>query len=258
MRPSHGIISLAGVNPLAPSFDTVGFFARDLGVLSKVASVLLACDIPALGELGTINLLKDAFAIADLNVREALGGAIERVRKLFPGKLREISLSDVDKENSGMKLQDWYDTYCRIQWAEIWSCLGSWVTETNPEFGPRTKVSFELVKNFNRQTIVEAMRRREIYYRLLKRLLGQNDLICIPTTPALPPLKGSLGLDRTMGDYYPRTLALTAIAGIGRLPQVTLPVGNVGGIPVGLSLIAAEGMDCFLLGTSQVLIANDE
>src|SRR3954447_12332292 len=30
IRPSHGIISVAGVMPLAPTLDTVGLFARDM------------------------------------------------------------------------------------------------------------------------------------------------------------------------------------------------------------------------------------
>ena len=42
-RPSHGFISVAGVNPLAPSFDTVGILARDADVLARVAVVLLGC-----------------------------------------------------------------------------------------------------------------------------------------------------------------------------------------------------------------------
>ncbi len=42
-RPSHGFISLAGVNPLAPSFDTVGILAQNADVLARVGLVLLAC-----------------------------------------------------------------------------------------------------------------------------------------------------------------------------------------------------------------------
>ena len=41
-RPSHGFVSVAGVNPLAPSFDTVGILAQNADVLAKVALVLLA------------------------------------------------------------------------------------------------------------------------------------------------------------------------------------------------------------------------
>jgi amidase len=42
-------------------------------------------------------------------------------------------------------------------------------------------------------------------------------------------------------------MALTCIAGIGGLPQVTLPVGYVAGCPVGASLIGWAGADEVLL-----------
>jgi amidase len=42
LRPSYGKVSLAGVHALAPSFDTCGWFARDLDVLALVTQVLLS------------------------------------------------------------------------------------------------------------------------------------------------------------------------------------------------------------------------
>ena len=44
MRPSWGQISLAHTRPLAPSFDTVGWFARDAETLEKVGRALLMHD----------------------------------------------------------------------------------------------------------------------------------------------------------------------------------------------------------------------
>jgi amidase len=49
------------------------------------------------------------------------------------------------------------------------------------------------------------------------------------------------------GDYYPRALGLTAIAGLGRLPQVSLPLAECEGAPLGLSLLARHGNDPLLL-----------
>src|SRR5919197_4660611 len=43
IRPSHGLVSVAGVNPIAPTFDTVGILAQSADVLARVATVLLAC-----------------------------------------------------------------------------------------------------------------------------------------------------------------------------------------------------------------------
>ena len=77
--------------------------------------------------------------------------------------------------------------------------------------------------------------------------------------PAPARLKGSLKVerpDKPTISYYPRTLSLTAIAGIGRLAEVSLPLAEVGGVPVGLSLLAAHGRDAFLLGVVQLVAAR--
>src|SRR3546814_654433 len=41
LRPTHDRISLDGVMPLAPSFDTVGWFAREADLIARVGQVLL-------------------------------------------------------------------------------------------------------------------------------------------------------------------------------------------------------------------------
>src|SRR5215211_651140 len=58
LRPSHGFISVAGVNPFAPTFDTVGILASSAEVLACVASELLACEEVSDEEPATIHLLK--------------------------------------------------------------------------------------------------------------------------------------------------------------------------------------------------------
>ena len=95
-----------------------------------------------------------------------------------------------------------------------------------------------------------------IFFRSLKSFLRNNDLLCIPTAPSVAPLKGSLGNDRTTCSYYPRALSLTSIAGIGRLPQVTLPLADVHGAPIGLSLLGSHGHDAFLLGVVQMVASQ--
>ena len=45
--------------------------------------------------------------------------------------------------------------------------------------------------------------------------------------------------------------ALTAIAGVGRLPQVSMPLATAAAAPIGLSLIGAPGEDLFLLDVAR-------
>ena len=44
LRPSWGMVSVAGVNPFAPTFDTVGILSGSARVLGKAASALMALE----------------------------------------------------------------------------------------------------------------------------------------------------------------------------------------------------------------------
>jgi amidase len=255
LRPSSGFISTAGVQPFSPSLDTVGLLAGSAAILSRAASVLLATPTPAKVEVDHLHLITEAWDLADAEVRAALAEAVQLIKNLFTGQVCETSIRAIDGE-AGPGLQNWYEPYSTIQWAEIWSCFGAWMESVKPTLAPRTRVNFEMAKNFDRNLVGEAIRTRERYFRRLANFLGPHDLLCIPTVPAVARLKGKPGEDRrgqSKRRYYPRTLSITAIAGLGRLPEVSLPLGEVDGVPVGLSLLAAHGRDAYLLAVVEMV-----
>ncbi len=253
IRTTHGRVSLAGVNPLALSFDTVGVLAGSAGTLARAAAVLLAVEVPGTAEVGAVHVLQEPLALVDVNVREALGESLDRLHQRFEGRVRETSINAVVGLDPNAGLQPWYETFFTIQWAEIWSSLGTWVEAAKPDLGPRTRQNFANTRTQDRRQVGAAARRRERYFRRIKDFLGPRDLLVLPTVPAPAPIKGTLDLNRTQGNYYPRALSLTAVAGVARLPQVTMPVAEVEGAPVGLSLIAAHGEDAFLLAAARSL-----
>lgn len=253
-RPSHDFISVAGVNPLAPSFDSVGIFAQSADVLAKVALVLLAVPPVSVNKPRTIHLIREAFTLADAAVHDALSDPLLRLREVFGGAIRQSSLQDLVAGDPGDGFATWVDTFCVIQWAEIKSCLGAWIANAKPEFGPGIAASFQLINELDRQRVAEAMQRREQYFRALNESLGPDDLLCIPTTAALAPRKGDPPSRSSSGSgYYPRLLSLTSVAGIGRLPQVSFPIADADGVPVGLSLLARHGKDSFLLEVAKIV-----
>jgi amidase len=257
-RPSHGFISVAGVMPFAPTFDTVGVLARSAEVMARAARVLLGARVEESGDRddknerpASILIARDAFDMADPAVLAVHKQSIDAMRSVFGSSVREALVSDL----IGCPLSELYDTYRPVQWAEIESSLGGWIGEQEPKFGPATTKNFELVRALDRTHVRDAIDKREKYYRAMRRSLGPRDLLCIPTAPSPAPIKGSLGVDQRSGDYYRKALALTSIAGIGRLPQVSMPLSAVaveeGFAPVGLSLIGSFGEDEFLLGLVQ-------
>jgi len=253
-RPSHDFISVAGVNPLAASFDSVGILAPSADVLAKVGLFLLADAPVSPNKPTTIHLIREAFALADADVQESLSAPLRRLGEIFDGVVRQSSLLELVGDDAGNSFATWAETFCVIQWAEIESCLGAWIANTRPEFGPEIAASFQLMNQLDRRRVAEAMRRRELCFRSLNEFLGLQDLLCIPTTPALAPRKGDPPRRSSSGSgYYPRTLSLTSVAGMGRLPQVSLPITNANGVSVGLSLLAKHGQDSFLLQVAKTV-----
>ena len=80
-------------------------------------------------------------------------------------------------------------------------------------------------------------------------LLGAGDLLLMPTSPTVAPLKGTPQAE--LDQFRARVLSMTCIAGLARLPQVSIPAAEVDGCPVGLSLVARRGEDAMLLAAAK-------
>jgi amidase len=257
LRPSHGHISVAGVMPLAPTLDTIGYFAREWDVLELVAGVLLfgdeQRDRPT--QSGAIHLVREAFELADAEVRAALSPAVDRVREVFGRRVRETSLAEICNDDRAADPTTWLTIYRVLQGTEMMSCLGHWIEAEKPPFGPAPSAGLEFVKRHDRSRVGESIELREWLCRSLNAALSSGDLLCLPTAPTIAPRKSSKSYERT-SDYYQRTLPLTAIAGVGRLPQISMPLANVNGAPIGLSLAAAYGADIYLLKTAAQLCST--
>jgi amidase len=195
--------------------------------------------------------------LADADVQQALSEPLRRLREVFGDAVRESSMQELVDDDAGDSFATWTDTFCVVQWAEIESCLGAWIANARPEFGPEIAASFQLMSQLDRRRLAQAVQQREQYFRSLHEFLGPADLLCIPTTPALAPRKGEPPRRSSSGSgYYPRTLSLTSVAGMGRLPQVSFPIADADGVPVGLSLLARHGQDSFLLGMAKSFDRN--
>ena len=241
-RPSHGRISLAGVVPLAPSFDTVGWFAGKASVLERVGRVLLA-DSSERPRPRRLLLADDAFAMADASVRSALQPAVDGLADLV-GATVHVTLR-------GKGLEEWMLAFRILQGREIWTSHGDWIRRVGPSFGPGVKERFEWVATIDAGSIARAEPVREEVSARFDDLLKEDEVLCLPTAPTIAPLKDTS--PQELGSVRDRIMALTCIAGLACLPQVSLPVGAIEGCPVGLSLLARRGSDVTLLDVARYL-----
>ena len=243
IRPTHGRISLDGACPLAPIFDTVGWFARDAALLARVGGVLLG---GAAAAPGRVLLAQDAFALALPGATDALAPALARVTSLL-GEGEPVTVSDEG-------LPAWFDVFRVLQYDDIWTAHRAWITRVRPTFGPQVGPRFAAVAQVHPHEVAVMRERRTAIVARLDDLLAENAVLLLPTVPDIAPLL-KLPPAETVA-FRERALALLCIAGLGGLPQVNLPVGTLNGCPIGLSMIAARGNDEMLLDIAVQLDAS--
>jgi len=249
IRPTQGRIALDGVCPLAPMFDTCGWFARDASLLARVGAVLLHDGNTARsrGRPGSLLLATDAFASVEPDVAAALGVAVDRVAQVL-GAAQQVTVSSEG-------LAAWFEVFRVLQFADIWQTHGEWVTRVHPTFGPQIAPRFAAAAAIDPAAVVRMRVERASIRGRLDALLTNNAVLLVPTVPDIAPLLG-LPADETVA-FRERALALLCIAGLGGLPQISVPAGLVRGCPVGLSLIAARGNDEMLLDLASLLHARE-
>jgi len=84
-------------------------------------------------------------------------------------------------------------------------------------------------------------------------LLGEGTAICLPTAPGIAPRRDAVQPELEAARR--EALALLAVAGLARLPQVNLPLASLDGSPLGISLIAGRGRDMTLLALATKIMA---
>ena len=246
IRPTHGRVSVAGVLPFGPSFDAAGWFARDPDVFCRVGPVLLD-DYRPTARPARLLYAKDAFDLVDPAVRDALDDAVRLTTTVIGNR------SDVTVSPEG--LGEWYETFRVLQASEIWQNLGPWIEETRPAIGPGIRERLELASRITEEQVSAANTKRTAVRARMAGLLREGDILCLPTSPRVAPL-----IDTPLSDLEFRVrqqaMNLLCIAGLAGLPQVSVPLAAIAGLPLGFSLVGPPGSDQHLLDLSRQLMTG--
>ncbi|MDO9708375.1 amidase [Paracraurococcus lichenis] len=241
IRPSWGAISLAGACGLGPSFDTPGWFAAEAGVLERVGAVLLPEDAMPGATLGPLLKPEEPWLNALPSTVLALAEPFQRLEALL-GPAMRIGIAPEG-------LPALYDHFRCAQAEEAWATLGGWIAATQPEFGPGVRERFEIARTMDPAKAAAGRAFRRGFTARIRALLAGGAVLAFPTSPApAPKLTATQAEQNAVREL---TMGVTAIAGLAGLPEVTLPAGQDGGAPVGLSLVAGPGRDRALLALAR-------
>jgi len=236
IRPTHGRVDLTGAMAMAESFDVAGWFAASPGVFRKVGRVLLD-DARVDAAVAAMVVLDDAFEQADdavaVMIRSALGAMADELPK--PSSAR-IAPDGLDA---------WFDCFRIIQARETWQVYGSFIEAKRPRLGPGIKERMEFAATVSQRDAEIARAHRARLRDVIRDVARPGTILVLPTVPSIAPRVDASADELNV--FRPRVMRMTCIAGLGGLPQVTLPVGTVSGCPAGLSVIGWAGGDEVLL-----------
>jgi amidase len=230
-RPSHGAISLDGVVPFAPSYDTVGWFARDSNTMARVGDALLpAQERP---QITNLKLADDAFALVNPPLAAEL-----KTRAARLGPSGSVNVFDGKEE-------DYFECYRVLQGAEIWQSLGWWIAHHKPRFADDIAQRFAATAAITPDDVARYAPIRAAFQSRIEQLIPADTAVVMPITPCPALIENAPG--DVIGSFYQRALTLTSVAGHCGVPQVALPLGRWQECPIGLAILGRRGSDRALL-----------
>jgi len=232
IRTTHGRIPLTAAVPLAPSYDTAGWFARSPVIMEEVGKVLLDNARPARRPTKLL-IARDLFDAVDPRVTAALQPAVDHLIELIGGS------DDVDVAHGDYPA--WRNVFRVIQSEEAWAAQGGWILATKPQFGPGVKERFAAAAVMDPKEIADAKVLREKIVARLLSLMTDDTIMVLPTSPGIAPL---LNTPADQLDVFRfRAIELLCLAGHAGLPQISIPAATLDGCPLGLSIIGGRNCD---------------
>lgn len=240
IRTTHGRLPIDLTMPLAPSFDTVGWFTRDAETMVRGASAfgIAPASLPS-----RLLLPVDAWARASADTVDAMVPVLSSLQDLL-GAASPVLMAPAG-------LEQWREAFRMHQGREVWQVHGDWVTETNPSFGAGIAARFAMAKGITDDEFDWAHRQRSEISARIHELIGEDSVMALPTSPGPAPKRDAD--QAALDDFRARALEVLCPAGHAGLPQLSIPAGTVDGGPVGLSLIAPRDGEEILLATAAAL-----
>ena len=244
LRPSHGRIDLTGGMAMAPSFDTAGWFARDVATFNRVGPVLLD-DASVAAKIEHVRVAEFCFAHADAYVGNPLKTFLELARDVLP------DCAPLTHPPGDIEFPAALESLRVIQGYETWQTFGAWVEEVKPDLGPGIRQRIAMAREITQAERDGAVPYREKVRDALEDALPPGTVMALPVAAGLPP---KLNSDpKTLDGFRADTMSLICLASLSGLPQISIPVAQSHGMPVGIAFMGWPGGDEALLELAAAL-----
>ncbi len=239
LKPSFGRIPIEGVLPHAISVDTLGLFTQDLAGIALAAPVIVDGwrEVPA--RRSGVTLAVPDGPYLDLATPEGLDAFEATVAHLAQSGVTVVRAPFLDD------LAEVLRRHSLLMAAEFAREHASRFARWGPLFSGSAAATVDRGARTSDDDLARALTGREVLRAQVAAYLDDLGADALATPSALGPAPAGLGYT---GD--PSMNAPWTHAGV---PTITLPAGDVGGLPVGLQLIGRFGADEELVGLASAL-----
>lgn len=244
LRTTHGRVSKKGAMPLAPSLDTVGWFAKDIELYEKVGAALLGEDWQKtpLQKLVFMPILEQLL----LNQQ-----SVDAYRAMF-ARIHNQFANVQPAAQPTNSLDELYFCFRQIQGSEAWQSHGNWISSGQKNLSKGVFERFAYGANVSAGDLADQLERRVRFTAEFEDILGDDGVLVLPTVPGIAPLSREPYEEQQI--YREQALRLLCLAGLSGLPQITLPLSEVDGAPFAISLIAPRHRDMALIDLAKRIL----
>jgi amidase len=120
-----------------------------------------------------------------------------------------------------------------------------------PPLGPGVAERFAWSREVTDAQVNTARAFRIAFREQLAALLGDDGVLLMPTMPDIAPLRDEA--DAALETYRNQAIRMLCIAGLSGFPQLSMPLAQCDGAPLGLSLLGPAGSDRALVRLAERL-----
>jgi amidase len=233
LKTTHGRVSLAGVWPLAPSFDTIGPMATTINGLVRGMQLLEPGFTPAPTAAKVIGRVRTT---GDPRIEAAVDDALREA---------ELDVVDIDFLQIASGSEQWTGVY----FAEILNSDGPLIDAHPDDVGEDVAGMVGIARGFSADA--PAMRVALTAWReKVLQLFDQVELLALPVLPMFPPRLDAITHDTLLRTIIELTSHVTPFNGSGT-PATAQPIRTEGStIPASLQLVGPIGGEELLLTTA--------
>ena len=234
MRPTHNRINTKGVYPMAPSFDTVGWFANNPEIFQKVGNVLLNNIERSNVDFKQYVVAEDLLELCDAEVQDNFNNYIN------------VNIPNINKTRLSTNTKAIIaDNFRILQGAEVKENIIPWIEKNKPNISPEIRSRIDMASKITDIEVSRALIFRNHLIDEIKKSLPEGTIAVFPTSPFSAPKSGQD--DESLGSFRKRLMELTSVAGMTSRPQITIPRLKDKSGPVGISLLGWKYSDEILL-----------